>query len=355
MIISRYVSREISRPFLLIVTLFCVVFTSFSTAVVLNDVAAGLIPMETMAKLILIKLLIALEILLPVSLYFGVSVGLGRMHSDSEITAISACGVGEMHLVRVVFRLSLVIALIVASVSLLARPWAYHQRYLLLAQVAAEFEIADLQAQQFFFDPDSGYAILADTVDHATQSAGDVIVQVGREDATRLIVAKRLIQPPRSAVSPLEFLFEDGVVYHLDRTGSRDLIGRFKRLRLVLRHQEPESVTLKSKNRGTLALSQSSSPKDVAEFQWRLSTPVATVLLALLAVPLSRVKPRQGRFARVLATVLAYAVFYNLLAFSKNLVQEGLIGPIPGLWWPLALLAALLSMLLFGPWRKGRI
>ena len=354
MIITHYISREITRPFLLIVGLVCVIFISYSTAVVLNDVAAGLLSIDVVAKIVLIKLLIALEILLPVSLYFGVSVGLGRLHSDSEIVALSACGIGEMRLVTIVLRLSLLVALIVAGISLAARPWAYQQRYLILAEAEAEFEIEDLQAKQFFFSPGSGLAILADSVDHLKRSADDIIVQIRHADTMELIVAERLFQPPRSDLDPLVFIFETGSIYHLDRTGSRDLVGRFNRLRLTLAAPRPEIVGIKSKNQSTLALSKSSRPKDLAEFQWRLCTPAATVLVALLAIPLSRTQPRQGRFARVLVAVLAYAVFYNLMAFAKNLVQEGLVGAIPGLWWPLVLLALLLSLLLFKPSRNAR-
>ncbi len=351
MIITHYVSREITRPFLTIIGLFCVIFTSYSTAVVLNDVAAGLLPVDTVAKIVLIKLLIASEILLPVSLYFGVVVGLGRLHSNSEIIALSSCGIGEMRLVSIVLRLSLIIALVVACISLVARPWAYQQRYLLLAQAEAEFEIDDMEAKRFFVNPDSDYAIFADSVDHPTRTAGSVIVQIRRDETMQVIVAERLFQPQRDDTEPLVFTFEEGSVYHLDKAGGRDLIGRFNQLQLTLAAPEPRIVGYKSKTQTTLALHGSTRPKDLAEFQWRLSTPAVAVLLTLLAVPLSRTQPRHGRFARALAAILAYAVFYNLMAFAKNMVQEGLIGAIPGLWWPLVLLAVLLLVLLFRPWR----
>ena len=349
MIITHYVSREITRPFLTIVALFCVIFTSYSAAVVLNDVVAGLLPADTVAKIVLIKLLIALEILLPVSLYFGVVIGLGRLQSDSEIVALSSCGIGEMRLVAIVLRLSLVIAVVVACISMVARPWAYQQRFLLLAQAEAEFEIDDMEARRFFVNPGSDYAIFAGSVAHPTRTAGDVIVQIRRDETVQLIVADRLFQPSRNDTDPLVFAFEEGSIYHLDKTGSRDLVGRFNRLRLTLGTPQPKLVGYKSKTQTTLSLHGSASPKDLAEFQWRMCTPAATVLLALLAVPLSRTQPRRGRFARALAAVLAYAVFYNMMAFAKNLVQEGLVGAIPGLWWPLMLLALLLLILLFRP------
>jgi lipopolysaccharide export system permease protein len=355
MIITRYVAWEISRPFLIVVGACAAIFASYTTAVFLNDVAAGLLPAATVAKLVLIKLLIATEVLLPVSLYFAVVFGLGRLHSDSEIIVLSASGFGEARLVSIILRYSLVIAVLVASISWIARPWAYQQQYQLLAQARTEIDIADLEAKQIFVGPGSDYAVFADTVDHVTRTAGAVIVQIREAGAMRVVVAKRLFQPPAETGVPVVLVFEEGFLYRLDRAGRRDLVGKFNELRLTLAAPEPDIVGYKSKAQGTLALSGSSQPKDLAEFQWRLCTPTATVLIALLAVPVSRSSPRRGRFGKVLTAILAYAVFYNAMTFAKNLVQEGFVGAVPGLWWPLMLLGLLLLALFWRPWRRFRV
>ncbi len=356
MIITRYVTLEITRPFVVIIGLCGVIFASYSTAVLLNEVAAGLLPPVVVAKLVLIKLLIALEILLPVSLYFGIVFGLGRLHSDSELVALSACGVGETTLVATVLRFALAVALVVACLSLGARPWAYQQRYLLLAAAEAEadVDIEDLDPKHFFVGPNADYAVFANAVDQAARTAHDVIVQIRQREAMQVIVAERLFQPPREVGSPLVFVFEEGSVYRLDREGSRDLRGRFGTLRLTLAAPEVDPVGYKSKEQGTLVLSHSSQPKDLAEFQWRLATPLVTVLIALLAVVVSRSPPRRGRFAQALAAVVAYAAFYNVMTFAKNLVQEGFVGAFPGLWWPLVMLGLALSVLFWGPSGSAR-
>lgn len=349
MIIERYVTGEISRPFLIIISICGVIFASFTTAVILNEVAAGLIPAGTVAKLVFVKLAIALEILIPVSLYFGVVLGLGRLQSDSEIVALSAGGIGEPRLVKIILQVSLLTAMVVACVSLFARPWAYQQQYLLRGQVAAEFDIGYLEARQLLVNPGSDYAIFAGTVDHESRTAGEVIVQIRKPKVMQIITAKNLFQPPRDKDAPPVFTFEEGYLYELDRQGTNDLIGKFGTLNLTLAPPEPKTIGYKSKAAGLLALTQGRHRKDLAELQWRLSTPVATVLIALLAVPLSRSQPRQGRFVKALAAVAAYAIFFNLMTFAKNLVQEGLVGAVPGLWWPLVLLGLLLLVLFRRP------
>jgi len=72
------------------------------------------------------------------------------------------------------------------------------------------------------------------------------------------------------------------------------------------------------------------------------------LLLALLAIPLSRSRPRQGRYARILGAMIIYAVYFNLLDVSRTWVEQGTASTI---WWAPGALAALVALLYF-PWRK---
>lgn len=353
MIITNYIAREITRPFLTVVLLLGAAFASFVTAVLLNDVAVGLLTAEALARLVASKMLVALEVLVPVSLYFGVIIGLGRLHTDSEVIALAAAGGGEFRIIGAVLGVAILIALGVAYLSLVARPWAYAEQYRLRALVEARFDIADMEARRFFVSPGSKYALFANKVDPKARAANDVLVQVQREDGLIVILGEALEQPKRQDQEPLTLRFRNGYLYHLDRTGTQDMTVKFGVLTMRLQAKEPGTIGYKSKKASTLELSLSTDRKDVAEFQWRLSTPLASVLLAVLAVPLSRAPPRQGRYGRLLPAVAAFAVFYILMSLAKNLVQEGLVGPIPGLWWPILGLACVFVALVAWPHRSA--
>jgi len=353
-IIARYITGEVARPFVTIVAVIGVVFLSYSTAVVLNDVVAGLLPAHVVLQFVLIKGLIALEVLIPVALYLGVIAGLGRMQADSELTALAASGVGEPSILRIVFLFSLVVVLVVAFLSLFVRPWAYQQNYLLRAIAETEFEIEDLESRSFFVSPDLGFAIFADDVDPHARKAQGVLFQIRREQDLRIIAADELRQPRRGFDDPLSVYFLRGHAYQLDRAGSEDISLKFDRLTLHRKLPTPEDLGYKSKTQSTARLASSANRKDLAEFQWRLSTPLATVLLAVLAVPMSRSTPRQGRHGRTIVALVVYAVFYNLMSMAKNLVQEGIVGAVPGLWWPLVLFSLGLAAMLVGPALRRR-
>jgi len=66
----------------------------------------------------------------------------------------------------------------------------------------------------------------------------------------------------------------------------------------------------------------------------------------MLAVPLSRSPPRQGRYANLFIAVLIYIVYSNLLGVAQTWVEQGVVPGVFGLWWVHALLAILIWGLL---------
>jgi lipopolysaccharide export system permease protein len=85
--------------------------------------------------------------------------------------------------------------------------------------------------------------------------------------------------------------------------------------------------------RSTAALLRSRDPLEQAELQWRFSSPISLLVLALLAVPLSRSSPREGRFARTGVGLLIYLTYANLISVARIWVERGLTPTWLGLWW----------------------
>ena len=83
----------------------------------------------------------------------------------------------------------------------------------------------------------------------------------------------------------------------------------------------------------TRTLLVSSDPRDIAELQWRLSTPLMVLILTLVAVPLARSNPREGKYGRVTIAVLLYVVYSNLLGVSQVWVERTQLPAYVGLWW----------------------
>jgi lipopolysaccharide export system permease protein len=90
----------------------------------------------------------------------------------------------------------------------------------------------------------------------------------------------------------------------------------------------------------------------IAEWQWRIAAPVMVLVLAMLAVPLARLRPRQGRYARIWLGVVLYFVYFSLISAGRVWIEKGVIPASLGLWWVHLLVIAVTMLVLLSPrWR----
>ena len=80
--------------------------------------------------------------------------------------------------------------------------------------------------------------------------------------------------------------------------------------------------------------------------QWRLTVPVATLIIAMLALPLSQTSPRSGRYANLAWAILLYLVYSNLLSLGKNWIIKERVPAWIVTWWVHIVALILLFILL---------
>lgn len=346
MLINRYLSREILSPLVTICTILVVIFAGYSATRYLPDAADGMMTGNTVIALVFFKILIALEVLIPVTLFLSVITVLGRLHAESEVIAMEACGLNERSLVKSVLQLSFVVALLVAALSLYLRPWAYEKSYWLKADAEANFDFSRLRPGRFHEIGEDRYVVFLEKIHASKERAEGVFIEQRNDSFRKIIRAREAWQEIDPDTGEKSVVLHDGYHYELvDAVGSTSLF-RFQNLRLILKPKEIESIGYRRKAATTASLAASSVAEDRAEFQWRLSTGISTILLGLLGIPLSRTAPRRGKSANIFMGVIIFAIYYNMTAMAKTWVEQALVGSFPGIWWPHVLLAVLLVALL---------
>ncbi|OPY85047.1 MAG: Lipopolysaccharide export system permease protein LptF [Syntrophus sp. PtaU1.Bin208] len=349
MILDRYITREIVRPTAIICTTLAGVFGCYMAARYLEDSVQGQLPGSMVILLILLRIAIALEVLLPTTLYLSVMIAFGRLYRDSEITGMFAGGLSMARLLRPVICVAITAGLIVACFSLYIRPWAWNQFYALKAQAKANFDMTRMKGGNFYEIEDGRTIIFAETVDSGAQQARQVFMQINRPGKMQIIYSQAASQHSQDGAPNPVLLLHSGYLYEFTETEKTSEILQFGILAVPLTAGEKISPEQKVKALQTERLLSSRDREEIAELQWRLVAPVSTALLALLGVPLSRSSPRQGKFAKVPLGILVFAVYYNLSAMTKKWVEQGIVGSFPGIWWVQALLAGLLLILLWRP------
>jgi len=350
LIIDRYITTEILKPLSAISAVLIVIFVGYSSGRYLSYAVDGLLQIETLASFILIKAMIALEVLLPIALYLSIVLGLGRLENRSEITAIRASGIGNARVMRVVLNISCLLALLVACFSIFGRPLAYEQSYRLKAKAEAEIELDKLESANFYDSEQRKRTIFVEDVDKEAGRLNRIFIRGESNGIIHVIYAQSGQQTFDEPSGRRLLVLADVHVYFLGPRGSADkAVAKFKRMKLRLSDTDPASVGYKRKASPTAQLANSNAPLDIAEFQWRLSTPVSTVLLGMLAVIVSRAAPRSSRYTKTIGAVLIYVVYYNLTVMAKTWVETEVVGKFPGIWWAQFALGLLIITLILVP------
>jgi lipopolysaccharide export system permease protein len=357
LILDRHLLRQVATPSFLVFAVLLVIFVGYSLSRFLTQADAGLLTSIEVATLTLLKALIAVEVLLPIGLYFGLLLGLGKLHSDSEIIALHAGGVSELRLLRPVLTLALPLALLIVFLSMYVRPWAYTQTYNMLAIAEASSDVDRISEGQFYLTRKSPVPG-EDGIQGPDQERAVFIEKISpQQQLERVFIRTRTGNELQVITSPTGLLLEqESTDFHrLELNDARivkrvedgpDLYAQIGDFRIKVPIDAPEPPRYRSKMVASDTLATSTNPKDRAEFQWRLSTSVTTLLLALLAVPLSRSKPRRGKYAKLLMAFVIYAAYYNLIEVNQTWIKQQATLYI---WWTPALLASLV-LFMYLPW-----
>jgi lipopolysaccharide export system permease protein len=332
-ILDRYIFREIAVTWLGVTLVLLMILLTNQFARVLGDVAKGKLPRNAAFDVIGLSAAQYLTILVPIGLFLAVMLALGRLYRDSEMPAMMACRVGPSGIYRPLMWLLGPLALGVAWLSLVGSPIALHKIAEIAAEAKREADLASIEPGRFtVVGPNRavvyGERISADggmeNVFLERQLADDVVeVVVAKRGAeveaddpnTRLLVlyeGRRYEGVPGTARFRVVEFAEHGIPYQLPSLGATN--------------PRPRAMPFNS-------LRKSGELQHIAEMQWRLSVPIATILLALLAVPLSRSQPREGRYGRIAIGLLVFIIYLNLLSAAKAWTEEGAISPLLGVWW----------------------
>ena len=351
MVLKRYVITEILKPAAAILFVLVVIFASYTAVTYLSEAVAGSLPPGTVGMMILLRIGMALEVLLPTTFYLSVIIALGRLYKDSEMTALSACGVGIAGVLKPVALLSLPVAALAGWASLSIRPQSYVEIYRIKSQAQVQFDISRLEPDHFLDLENGKYVFFAEGVKGREQGAERVFIRIKEGNNRKVIQAKRMIQGPEDGTGAKRLIFGNGDLYEFPVEGEGGKISRFNQAEYPMPNTPP-SARYRYKAAPTNGLIGSSNLEDISELQWRLSTPLSTILLALVGVPLSRSNPRRGKYAKLGVAIVIFAVYYQLFVIARTWVEKGKVDPLIGIWWVPLLLAGLAVFLL---WRTGEV
>jgi lipopolysaccharide export system permease protein len=350
-IIDRYLAREVLQTYLAVLLVLLLIFMGRYFALYLADASAGEISGEIVIDMLFLRTITSLNVMLPFGLFVAVLLAFGRLYKDSEMTAMAACGVGPTRVLFTVSLIALLVALLVAGLSLWGTPWAHEKALQVREQAQTGTAFESVVAGQFNKIGNGGQVFYVESLSDDRTQLRNVFIQSNTAEGQLDMFSARAGYQYVDAESGVRYLvLVDGYRYQGLPGGVDFKIHQYEKSAVRLDVQDAAPLRRTRWALPTDDLWGSKRLTDVAELQWRFSMPLATMLLAVLAVLLSRTSPRQGRFAKLFIAILIFVTYYNSLGVAMSWVQRGVVPPAVGLWWVHGALLALVVVLAVRYW-----
>jgi lipopolysaccharide export system permease protein len=353
-ILGRYILREVVTAWLVVTGVLLIILLANQVVGVLERAAANQYPQSVVLELIWLGALQNLSVLLPVGLLLGVVLAFGRLYHDSEMAAAFACGAGPANVYAPVALLAVLVTAGLAWLTLVLAPDATARALSLRSEALRAGQFAPIASGKFRSFGGGNAVVYAQDVNRDGTLA-NVFVERNHGPLVEVALANRA----RHAVSA------DGMTHILTLYDGERFEGvpgspEFRIVRFA-EHIVPVQVPVLPDAVPTLeaqpteSLLASAKPVDQAELHWRLAMPLMCVVLALVAVPLARLRPRQGRYARVWLAVLIYLLYSNLISVGKVWIAHGTVPQWLGLWWTHVVVVLLALLVIAGPGVVSRV
>ncbi len=327
-ILDRYFLRELAQTVAATVVVLLVIVAGSAFASVLQKVANGSFPASVMFQVLGLKTLDQLTNLLPLASFIGVLMGLGRMYRESEMHVLASSGMGAAGLLRPLALLGAVLVSITLLVALWLGPWAVRTSDALVAAANRSVIAAGLDAGRFTSLPGKGGIIFVDSLSRDGTQLGRTFVATQRTSkdgrAHLKVVSAASGQLYQESNGEGRFIaFKDGWQYDIPLGADNWRRMQYLRNDTSLSSVQASDDEDPSHAKDTLTLARSVDPEDRAELAWRVNAPPLTLVLLLLALPLSRQSPREPKYGRLLLAVLGFYLYYLLLALGRAQIGKG--------------------------------
>lgn len=356
-IIDRYLLRELAFGGFASAVVLLVVTLGGTITDVLTKVARGRLPGNLVFEILGLRTLDALSILLPLALFIGVLLAYGRLWRDSEMAVLQGVGMPLTGLLRPLTWLAAPVVVGIGLISFWLAPAAQRLSHSLVEEANRSLVVAGLEAGRFVQLPGRGGVIYVGGMNDRGSRFERMFVETERADGedTRIdVITAERGELRRESDGEGRFLaLQDGFRVE-GRIGHDDFrLLRFKGNDIALADNESDDTPEALKRAApTGELLTSNEALQRAELHWRLAAPLSAAILAVLAVPLSRTRPREARYASVLVALLCYLIYLGWLGFGRALIEQGRAPSFVGLWWVHLPAAALALWLL---WRSDRL
>lgn len=329
-IAMKYVNREIVAIFVVTLLMLLLVAVGGRFIGYLQEAALGKFTGQTVLTIMYLRMPEFVQLVSPFAMYVAIVLTFGRLFAEQEMVVLQGAGASTGTLMRWCSLAVALITLMVGTLSVYVTPASQ--------QVFVDF-MAEQRAQTEFETVNPGLFHIYDRGKRVTYSQA---MSSDQRMLYQVFMAERMPDGRNATV------WAESARQQTDPlTGDRFLVlmnGRRYEgtpdqpdFRIVEFVELQQRLTVNERRRrseveAVPTLSLSSSAEEQGEWHWRLGAPIFCLVGSLLGLGISRVKPRQGRFARIVPGMLLMLIYYLALLINRNALVEGQLPAGFGLW-----------------------
>ncbi|MGP6489804.1 LPS export ABC transporter permease LptF [Duffyella gerundensis] len=332
MIIIRYLVRETLKSQLAILFILLLIFFCQKLVRILGAAVDGDIPTNLVLTLLGLGVPEMAQLILPLSLFLGILMTLGRLYTESEITVMHACGLSKGVLVKAAMVLMLFTSVVAAVNVVWLGPWSSRYQSQVTQNAKANPGAAALAAGQFQQSSDGNSVLFIEDV-KGNQFGNVFLAQLRPKGNARpsVVVADSGHMEQRRDGSQVVTL-DKGTRFEGTALLRDFRITDFQNYQAIVGYQQATLDPEDAEQASFSALMASDTLPFRSELHWRLTLVFSVLVMALMVVPLSVVNPRQGRVLSMLPAMFLYLIFFLLQSSLKSSGAKGRIDPALGMW-----------------------
>ena len=359
--LTRYICLELATATLVAIAVWTVVLLLNDLFFIARQAIQKDLGLAVVLQMLALKVPNLLVLAIPIGTLLGSLIAIGRLSADGEIVALQASGLGPIQLLRPMLLHGLATLAVAFSIYAFIQPWASYELRLLLGRLVTARNVSSEIRPRVFFDALPGYVLFVDEIPAGTQGILEraLLYQApdpGAGKDERLIVSKHAtIAALADKEGRLRLTFKDGVANSF-RLNDPDTYRSFQFDAFV-----PDPIVLPVWMRPSAGptdktvVADMTPPELVREYRTalaepdslmrgyrllaakcemhrRFALPFASLIFALLALPLGVSRVRSGKgagFALSLGIVLAYWMVFTV---GVEQSRQGRVPVAIGIW-----------------------
>lgn len=366
MILRRYINKEVAITTAVVLGFLVVMLLGGRLIRYFGMAAEGGLDIGVLFTLIGYNLPYFLELIFPLSFFIGLMLVFGRFYEDREMAVLNASGISRGRVARMLLPLVIMAFVAQSCITIIGKPWGV-AKATNIWQEQSVLEVFDFIIPKKFVSS-GDYHLYVGEVDDNREYLKDVIViqmpknssiqsvnDIATQDAEiakkaqtlaenvpsellreqdTIIYAKSAVQIP-SSDGVLRLDLHQGRRYEVDAASKKYSQIGFENYRISLavgQANELKPMKIEGWATGELLQHLHKPANGVtlaeirAELGYRMSLPWLIVLAVMLAPPLAQVRPRQGRWFRLIPAIFIFVANVLILISLKGLVAKGRLG-----------------------------